>query len=179
MNQVRVAWTGAPGMPGVSTFYNEGSVAPFLAKLRTFFDAMKSFVPNTVTFSVPGTGNVVDSVTGQVTATWAATAPAPVLGTGSGTYSAPVGIVFNWKTGLFVAGRQLRGKTFLVPIVSGATDSSGRLAAANQPIAVTAGNNLCGGTDGMVVYSPTHRVNGVALSCTVPTALAVLRSRRD
>jgi hypothetical protein len=179
LNQYRVVWTGALGMPGVSTFYSEGSAAPLLAKLKTLFEALKTSIPNIVTITYPGGGNVIDSVTGQAKATWTATAPAPTVCTASGTYQGPTGAVINWNTGVFTNGRRLRGRTFVVPLANGAYGADGRLTPSNVTSFTAAANAAVGGTDGMVVYSSAHRLDGVVTSATVPSISAVLRSRRD
>lgn len=179
MNQFRIEWTGAAGLPGVSTFYNVGTPQDFISKAKTFFEAVKAFIPNDVTITFPSTGNVVNVESGNVVATWLAGQADPTLGAGSGTYAAPVGAVINWNTSLYVAGRRLRGKTFLVPCVGGVYDSAGRITTANMPILRNAANALTGGSSPMCIYSPSHRVQADVTTATVPQMAAVLRSRRD
>jgi hypothetical protein len=178
LHQVRVQWTSTVGIDGVSTFYCTGTISTFLADIRVFFEAIKGKIADEVTIVYPSTGNNVDSVSGQVTSTWAVTAPAVTVCTGPGNYSRAAGAVINWRTGQFVNGRELRGKTFLVPIVSGSMDSSGNL----DPLTVialrAAGQGLKNSTATMVIYSKTAHTNGAVTDATVPNMTAVLRSRR-
>lgn len=179
INQYRVAWVGPAGANGVSTFYSQGSVAAFLPRLKTFYEAIKGAIPTSWTIKFPAVGNIVEDSNGLIVANWAVTAPADTIGGGSGTWSAPVGSVINWKTSAFVNGRNLRGKTFVVPCVAACYDSSGRLTTLQQGIQQTAAINLAGGTDPLVIYSPSFHTSRVVSTATVPTLPAVLRSRRD
>lgn len=179
LNQYRVAWTGAAGLPGVSTFYNTGAVPGFLTALRAFFEAVKTSIPNTITITYPSSGNVIDDTTGQVKAAWASTAPAPTVCSATGTYQAPTGACINWNTGLFVGGRRLRGKTFLVPLANGAFGSDGKLVPANVTAFTTAANTLASSATGFVVYSSSKHVNGAVTTGYAAPISAVLRSRRD
>lgn len=179
LNQYRVQWTSSVGIDGVSTFYSTGAASVLLPRLRTFFEACKDLIPSDVTLVYPGTGNIVDSATGQATATWVATAPSNTICTGGGAYAKPVGAVINWRTSLYTGGRQLRGKTFLVPLTAGAFDTDGVLSTVAKGIIQTAASALPGGADGMQIYSTANRTNAAVTVATVPAIAAVLRSRRD
>jgi hypothetical protein len=179
IKQVRVAWTGAIGMPGVSTFYCTGDVATFRTALTAFFTADKSLYPSIVTITVPNTGSVIDSDSGLVTGTWTSGTSTSIACTGTGNFSAATGMVVNWHTGIYVGGRELRGKTFLVPMVVSTLSADGTPNATDRAGVQSDANTLAGTTASMVVYS--RRANTIASvsSATVPDIAAVLRSRRD
>jgi hypothetical protein len=81
INRVRVLWTGMPGAPGVSTHYlGVGVAAADLTAIRTFYNALITGLPNTLTLTVLGTGDKVDDETGELTGSWSATAPTIVNG---------------------------------------------------------------------------------------------------
>src|SRR3954452_4792763 len=110
MNQVRVAWTGFAGGPGVSTFYFMAPSAAPLAAMKTFFDGWKAFIKDSVTLTFRSSGLQYESSTGAAVGTWAATAPTATSCTGAAGYAALAGGITNWLTGSYLAGRQVRGQ---------------------------------------------------------------------
>lgn len=179
LQQVRVQWSSDVGIDGVSTFYCRDAVGVFLTDLRTFFDTLKGAFPTDITFVFPGEGNVISDATGQNTATWIAATPAPVSGTGTGSYAKPVGAVVNWSTALFVNGRQVRGKTFLVPCNGNLFNSDGTVENEARGNIRTAANALADSAAEMAIYSVRGATNAAVTSASVPNLAAVLRSRRD
>lgn len=130
IHRVRAAFTGFPGGPGVSTFYCLDP-ATFLPALRAWIQNYAGVLPGNVLVQVEGIGDIIDPVSGLLTGTWTATAPAPVLGAYTGSYAAPVGIVNQWLTGSILDNHRLRGRTFMVPLSSGMFDNDGTVNAAN------------------------------------------------
>lgn len=179
LHQLRVSWTGMKGGPGVSTFYSQTDKDVTLAHLHTFFDAIKYALPTSVTIKFPTVGSEIDSATGNVTGTWSSSLQPNVVGTDNGRYSAPSGAVINWHTGLYVGGRELRGKTFLVPCGSGVFESDGSLNNDWVRDFQLAAAGLCGPDDPIVIWSPLQGATAPAVAGTVPDKSVVLRSRRD
>jgi hypothetical protein len=179
LNVIRVQWTGLIGMPGVSTFFCTGDPSFLLAKLKTFYTAIANYVPSGITWTFPGSGIVIDSSTGQAVSSWASTAPAPGTSGATGGFSAPGGAVINWRTGFFVGGRELRGRTFIVPINGTNYDSTGRLVSGCVNALSNAANAVPGGGNPLVVYGRATASNAPVTSASVPSKVVVLRSRRD
>lgn len=179
LSQIRVQWTSTVGINGVSTFYAAGPVQDALDDIATFFVSCQALVPTDVTWVFPTSGNIINDVTGANVASWIGTAGGSFGGTGTGNYARPSGAVVNWHTGLFVAGRELRGKTFMVPLVSSAFDGDGNVASGSVSTLAAAGNALAGSSGQIVIYSPTGHTNGAVTSAAVPNLAVVLRSRRD
>jgi len=185
MQRVRVTWTGFPGAPGVTTFYCSNSWATQLADIRTFFEALKPQIPVNVTITYPSSGDDVDPVTGDIIGSWAQTAPAPTVGTSAVVYAAPVGLVAHWNTNGIVAGRRVRGRTFVVPMVSNSS-TDGTPSAAQVLVVVNAAAALAAHSPGLVVWRRPNPLSSVTagsehpvVSSTVPDKYVVLRSRRD
>lgn len=177
---VRVAWTGTKGMPGVSTFYYDTLGDLQLTSIKSFFTAIKAAIPAAVTITVPSTGVTIDTATGQPNGTWSQPAAGgTVVGTGVGAFAAPVGAVVNWNTGVFVGGRQLRGKTFLVPLIGSTFEADGTITAGDLTAFRTAAANLIGANPGFNIWSRRSAAFAGVVSATVPDLPAVLRSRRD
>lgn len=183
LHRVRVAWTGGPGGDGVSTFYCQDA-ATFLGPLATFFNAFFSLVPNDITYEMPTTGDIIDSVTGDLTGSWASGAGGGRSGDITTGYASPVGAMATWRTGAVVNGHRLAGRTFLVPLGSSVFDDTGDLTnTALGDLRGYAAALVTAGDANFVVWSRPHgAVSGgwaTVESSTVPDKAIVLRSRRD
>jgi hypothetical protein len=190
--KVQTQWNGFQGAPGYTNWYglSDGDAAAAAnalgPRMRTFFEAVKTYVPTGVTLKVQRTYQVLDSITGRLTAETNLTLdPAVTTGTAATTYNGAGGAVVNWETGLFNnAGHRVRGRTYLVPL-AGCYDTDGSLSSAFITAVVAAANASLGGTGSLGVYSrPTTKggTDGVfrtAQASSVHDKGAVLRSRRD
>jgi hypothetical protein len=179
IHQIRVAWTGAIGTPGVSTFYCSGPAASMQASLVTFFTNEKSLIPAAYNITVPNTGTDIDTATGQPSGTWTGGTATTIAGTGAGNYSAPSGACIIWHTGSYLNGRELRGKTFMVPLMATCYATNGTLNDTDRAGMQSDANVLRGSAGTMVVWSRRAGAVATVSSATVADKAAVLRSRRD
>lgn len=185
LNRVRVSWQSWPGAPGVSTFYTRNATTQAqVDAIRAMFNSLIGLLPSGLLIQVPSVGDTVDSDTGLINGSWtAATTPASVVGTAVQAYAGNAGAVINWQTALVLAGRRVRGRTFLVPLVSTAYDTTGSLSSAALTTIQTAANSLVAalGTD-FVIYSKPRPGGGTGvgavISARVPDLAVTLRSRR-
>lgn len=202
-------WSGFQGGPGLSVFHfrdftdqvgSADQVAGAVAKVDTFIDDIRFYIPATVTLRTEADVEEIEDTTGDLTTVYTGAPAAAKTGLASGgtNYAAAVGAVINWRTAGVRNGRRVRGKTFLVPLSSSAFGVDGTLADG----AVTALNtaaakmvNQAGNGDLGVYARPTpvkdaqgnpvpgqHNADGIwyaATSYNVPDMGAVLRSRRD
>jgi hypothetical protein len=155
LQRVNVAWQNWPGAPGLSTFFFTTISQAKVDALRAFFNAVAGMVPTGLTIQVPGSGDYIDEGTGAIGGTWAVgTTPAVVTGTGAGAYAGNAGALIHWLTSSIVAGRRVRGRTFIVPAVSTQFETNGSLTSAAITTLTNAGNTLLTavGTD-MAVWS--------------------------
>jgi hypothetical protein len=183
IERIRVDWTGFTGSPGVSTFYCVDALT-MLPKLKTFFEAVKGVLPSTVTLTYESFGERLDDITGNLVGDWStATPPAQTVGAGATTYVAAAGMVVNFLTSAIVRNRFLRGKLFLVPMLTGSTD--GTPPAGTITTVQTAANTLVASQDNLKVWSRPNATLGYAgtsslvRTANVPDKSVVLRSRRD
>jgi hypothetical protein len=186
MYRTRVSWTGFPGAPGVSTFYEQTAIT-LPAKLRTFYEAVKAYLPSNVTLSYASSGDLIDETTGGLTGDWSVTpTPANTVGTLGQVYAAPVGVVVNWRTSGIVNGHRVRGRTFLVPVqqdtatgVPNPTAIAAIQAAATALVA--AAPNMCIWARPVLAPLPHPRAGSAhaVTAAAVPGKYVVLRSRRD
>lgn len=184
MWRLRAVWSGAGVVgPGVSTFYSLDTAVGFPAAVRAAFEAWKSLFPPAVTITVPNNGDVIDAATGELTGVWTeGSAPAPVVGTGTGVYARGVGAQVRWRTPGIVGGRRVVGSTFLVPMVTLGFDTDGTLGAGAITTIQTGAAAYLAGTPGALIWSrPTSsRAGATSLisSYTVPDRPSWIVSRR-
>lgn len=117
----------------VMTFYSSAVGASLPADALTMLNSLKANFPPSLTFTVPGGGDLISENTGALTGSWTAGGGGTVTGTGVGGFAIGVGARVKWSTAGITNGRRVRGSTFLVPLMGGSFDSSGRM----QPATVT------------------------------------------
>ena len=173
--------TGTAGGPYYSTFHFEGTLqaeadAAAIAA-RTFWDGIKTQISTGAAVDVLDEVEVVDVPTGQVTQVYISPT-ASVAPSGGGDYlpRANQGLI-RWLTGIYVAGRQLRGRTF-IPGATELMSTNGTPDTSYKTPLQTAANALVGTSD-FGVYSPTHGQFILGATASVWDKWAVLRSRRD
>jgi hypothetical protein len=181
----RIHWAGFQGGPGVNTFFLQEGAAANTA-LRAFYNALTAYIPTTVVISFDQSGDEVDEASGALTGTWSDVAASAVTGLGSGAYGGASGAVVEWLTASVATHRRIVGKTFLVPLVNAAYDTSGTLASAFITTCTTAANTLVAALVAPNQLGVWHRPVGGAggrlapvTGTRVPDLAAVLRSRRD
>lgn len=186
MYRVRVSWTGFPGAPGVSTFYEQSTIT-LPAKLRTFFEAIKAYLPSNVTLSYQSAGDIIEEASGGLGGDWSVTpTPANTTGTLGQVYAAPVGVVVNWRTGGIVNGHRVRGRTFLVPVqqdtaTGGPNPTAIAAIQAAAAALVVSAPNMCVWSRPVEAPLPNPRAGSAhpVTAAQVPGKYVVLRSRRD
>lgn len=183
MDRVRVAWSGANTTgPGLSTFYFAGASAN-PAALVAFFTAIKgAFAPN-ITWTIPGTGDKVDSETGDLIGTWTVAGGGVVNSSGAGAFTRGAGARVVWNTAGIYRGRRVKGTTYLTGLYGGVYDSNGQVGAATVGSILTAATTLLAATTpNLGIWSRPRlgtagEFNSVTGS-TVPSEVSWLRSRR-
>ena len=184
-SRVRLVWSGTQVVgESVSTFYTLGTPSALMSALHTWLSAYANRFPVGLVLAFEGSGEVIDTSTGQATAAWSATPPAIITGSDSGNFVQGVGLRVVWNTGTFSHGRRIKGSTFLVPTGGSvfALDGTpaGAVIAAMEGGANTVVSSLAG--DLVIVTRPTDEfpVGGHAsvTSATIPDKVSWLRSRR-
>lgn len=199
--RVKANWTGFAGAPGYTVLHfrdfgtGEGGGTEVDAtqaqqattKVRTWFNSMAAFFPDDVTITMDPVVDAIEDTTGVLQDSFGVTPGALVKGTSTTSYAAPIGAVVNWRTSSIRNGRRIRGRSFLVPLISSAFDTTGRLSAASVNDLAAAAATLAdsGTTPDLGVYarpSAPGAADGqwaVVTSSNVPALGAVLTSRRD
>lgn len=199
--RVKARWTGFSGAPGFTVLHfrdfsgpdgagaepDNAQAAAAGERVRAFFQTLNGLLPESVRIAVEPDVDVVEDSTGELIDSLNAGQIATVSGAVPGSFSGPSGAVVNWRTGGIRNGRRIRGRSFIVPLSSSIYSNAGILTAGAQDALQTAANALAAssGTPDLMVYArptsagATDGQSSVVTSATVPSLIAVLRSRRD
>lgn len=191
--RMTMRWQGFSGAPGFTNLYfnflgdpTQADIDATGVNVKAFFEGVKTFIPSTVTVSYPGIMDRLTTGTGDLEAEINMAVQTATTGTGVGNFSSAVGACVNWTTVAIVRGRRVRGRTFLVPLVSGAFQTDGTLGDTARTTMLAAANAFVAEPDGLnlAVWSrPTVAGNdgqsGEVVAASITDKTAVLRSRRD
>lgn len=167
---------------GINQFYFDegaGTASAAHAAARAFWTAANDVMSTQVSWTTQGEIELV-SETGEVTGVESTD---PFTSNGSATGDAlPLttqGLI-RWRTGIFVGGREIRGRTFIPGPVESLNDANGRpgsgtLIEMNQCPAALLGAS---GAE-FRIFSRTKSTSATVISGTAWTQWASLRSRRD
>jgi len=195
--RVNATWQGFQGAPGYSKFSffaltDATKINAAGAAVRTFFDAIKTQLVPGSTIQVSANIPVHDMATGLlIREDVMGTPPALVTSTATGgtVYNGGVGAYVTWNTAGIFNGHRVRGRTYLVPLVT--TDSAdGTLSTGTSTLLLNAANALIASQTGVFcVWSrqftpgpPPQQIGGATSSVTsasIPDKTGILRSRRD
>ena len=181
--RVQCIWRGVPGLPGYTNLFLRTPVTS-VAAIASLWTNMSNEIPSNITVEIPGTGDVYDEATGELTGVWTAAGGTTFTGSGQQSHAGPSGACINWITGGINRGHKVRGRTFMVPLSLTAYDVDGSLIPAKQSlIQISADTMLASLGPQFVVWSrPVNKLGGAAFavsSARVPDLAVVLRSRRD
>ena len=174
-----VVWSNAAGLPGVSVFYGQSGAAANAA-LKTFFTAVQSLFPAGLTWSIPTTGDTIDSTTGGLLGSWVNVIASPsVVASGAANYAAGCGAFIKWETGAIFGRRRLKGRTFMAPLINSAYDA-GTILNSNLATLQTAASNLVTANVLYVWHRPGSSGSGAVAptAATVPDQVTSLKTRR-
>lgn len=170
--------------PGLSTFYAEadGTVAISVAA-SALFAAVAGQLPSGLTIRVPNGGDVIDETDGSLVGVWGTSSATTITGTAFGPFAAGVGARVRWDTLGIVAGRRVRGATFLCPLWTSAYDNQGTIDGSALTALTTGVSDFLVQvpTQGRVWSRPAPGRAGTAheiVSGIVPDRVSWLRSRR-
>lgn len=180
--RVQIVSTGVAGSPYYTTFHflgSAGSASQAAVDAAGFWGVCDGYMSSSLTWDLDTAVETIDSNTGNVIGV---TDVSPASGTGAaaGDMLPPSnqGLV-RWRTGQYVGGREIRGKTFL-PAQMEANSTSGEPTSTmitgveNGALALWSSPN-----SQLVVYSRTYNAYAPVSSGSMWGRWAVLRSRRD
>lgn len=177
-NKVTSIWGNFLGAPGYSTMYFASSATPPLAAVKAFWEACKNILPLGITVTVQNTGVGIDLATGKPDSAWSGPVQTPTTGTGTAPYAAPVGGMVEWKTGQFINGHELKGRTYIVPLTAPVYDTAGSIVDANVAAVTAAATTLLAASPSMVVWSRRSFARANATTAVMRDRAVVMRTRR-
>lgn len=185
MMRYRVNWTG-DGIVGaaVGTFYSNGTTD---GDAEQFADSLAGFINQCV--AEVGGGNlsgavenevdVINPATGLITSQHAVTPTAPAVATDTALSPKATQALISWNSSTFLGGRRVKGRTFIPCVKTAAVDANGNMGTAFANALASAATTFLSAVVEPVIYSRTNLQQVFITSASVPTKLAVLRSRRD
>lgn len=183
-------WSGGRVGTGYSNlFFTQGtSTAQACADaVKAFFSGCYSvgaMLPTGVTIGFRSTVDVLEATNGELTSTVSVSAPTTINGSDNGAYAGVAGGCVTWRTGDFVGGHRVRGRTFLVPAGATGLQSDGTLSAVFKSALETAATTLISAAPEFVIWRrPTNHAAADGSSHIVGTGAvadktAFLTSRR-
>lgn len=186
MLRTTTQWDGIPGSPYFTVLHFEGTDAAEASAVHALtvelWDAMANYRTSIMTGQVLPEVEVVDVATGNVTATFAEPTAPVAAGTSGARQPYVVQGLVQARTGVYDAGREIRGRTFL-PGTIDASDTDGVPSSAYiTAISAIWSTFLTDGTTAgvpPVIWSPTKGLSAPVAFYTVWNQWAILRSRRD
>jgi len=197
MYRYEVNWLTPTGGLGVSRFHAQPAAASQANRqawadgIRTFFDAIKSQFPSSVSWTFGSEIMDFNASDGVVAGYFNVTPPASLAGNSSSAELAgPVGCIVRWETNAVFNNRRVRGRTYLVPLSRAAYDAQGTIQGPSITQIQTAANVYVANTQGGAiiphVYSPEKDdpdghpgFISEIVAAVVPDLACVMRSRRD
>jgi hypothetical protein len=189
MFEYRAVWNVQGGGVGYSVFHVRESpvttigaaAQQFATDLRAGFNSLVTRLPDDVVINFDSEARELNVVGGSLISVIPVTAPATVTGTSTGSYSAPAGARVDLITGGIVAGRRLRGRTYIVPLSGDSYSNIGQVSTAAQTLLESAFGMFDNVPNvySLAVWSRTHDFLADVISLNVPAESAILRSRRE
>jgi hypothetical protein len=183
ISKITVDWQVPSGGSGSNTFYAlDGPGVE--SGLETAYNSIKSYVPVGVTWGLHRGGEILDPLNGTLVGDWGTSVVAGSSPTGTGVWANGVGLSLRWETGTIMDGHRLRGRTYIVPIVSSAFGPDGNILASVETAFNTAFQQVITSHPGQLVvwHRPKDpRAGGFSVATTVAVRPkpAILRTRRD
>ena len=180
-----ITWSGFIGAPGYSNFYTVANDDPgFHTALNTWKSTWAANLPDDVVLTLEAEVVQIEDTTGELVGAFSIGSDTSTQGANTGGYSAASGVVVNWPTAGIVAGRRVRGRTFMVPISGGAYQTNGTIDenALSFMRTSTAAFLLAVEGEFCIWSRPRPALPGshhLVTSWGIPDKVAVLRSRRD
>lgn len=170
------------GMATVMYFAPSTTVTIQRSFLNTFWNSIRGLQSTGTTFTIRTTGRELDETTGALTGAWSE--PTVFVASGAGG-SIPVPdatqALIQWRTGVIVGSRFVRGRTFLPGLASGNLQGGNLIPSGASVILAAATALAASSADLRVWHRPISGSGGSSqkvTSATVWNEFAVLRRRR-
>ena len=188
MYRIRTQILNGQGGPWLSTmFFDEaaGTAQQAATAVGTFWGAIDNFLPSGLAWDVENEVVFVDEASGNPTGLVGVTGPTGTGTIGSEILPTATQVLIRWRTGTYLAGREVRGRTF-IPGTTETDAVGGNPSAAMQLAFDAAGAALIADANSALVIWHRPGPGGsppgsafVVATATTWNRFAVLRTRRD
>lgn len=182
--RIRTIWTGVPGTPWFSNLYFEGGAATAdaaNAAVDTLMTSLAVIQSNQLAFTIEPTATILESTTGQPVDVTTTDGGTGVGGQAGDMVPRACQVLVRLDTGVFLEGRQVRGKFFLPGVGEAFNDGAGVPDADMLSGVLDTFTTLleAPGNPQLVVWSRARATVQVVTSAAVWSEWALLRTRRD
>lgn len=202
--KVKTEWTGTSGGPGVTQMAFQGINDPHTwdaAAAQRVVDAVRKMwvacatgMPDNIKLQVSPVVDVLNAADGELVGSYtAATTPAVVVGSDTGSFAMASGIRVRLNTGQILNGRRVKGAVFIVPVGFACFDTNGGVVPGTRTIVNNAFNqintDLLASNEQLAVWSrpiPEGKPHGPrdghltpVTNCDASPKGAILKGRRD
>lgn len=182
MLRVTTRFTGVPGSPYYSTMYFDGddqTAADNAADaVDTFWAAADGVMTDTIDWERLAEVEEVDVSSGHVIGVFQTIPGAGSGASGNERLSGVMQALIRWRTGVYLGGREIRGRTFIPGMVQDSNDAGVLTGTVRDALSGYAAGLIADANSTLVCYSPTHSAQATVLTGTCWSEYAVLRSRR-
>lgn len=181
ISRVQTVLTGVAGSPYYQSLYFPFTVEPedAVAAANDLWEIFASYVSDNVAWLVDGVVVNLNDATGEIIGS------VSVDGiTGAGTsvqeeLPSSTQVLVQWRTGVYVGGREIRGRTF-VPAITEPNNEDGHFNETGRSELSDAIALWLGGlAEAPLIWSRAHGQSAPIAAAQVWSQFAVLRSRRD
>lgn len=185
MLRTLTTWTNVQGAPYYTNLYfggdTEGEADAAVAAIDGFLADLDPSLVNGMVATVDSEVELVDPASGNVTGVYGTAGATETFVAGGDPLPYSTQMLIRWRTGQYVNGREVRGRTFIPGWTESSSTNGKPLPGTVSTMATIAASFLtaASGAGGLVIYSPTHGLDASVTSTSVWSEWAVLRSRRD
>lgn len=184
MLRVRSLFTGVPGSPYYSNLFFAGTLSTdasaAVASVQTFLGKVMVLCANPLQVQIEPFVASIDPATGDVVGGFTTPPNSPIAATGAGSPVPPSSqMLAQLRTGVYVAGREVRGKYNHPFVTEEQNVGSGTPAPGAVSVLLGAFNDMLATGPDLLVWSRKNGAAPAVSAVTVSPKWAVLRSRRD
>lgn len=184
MMRLRWVWTGVAGTPWYTNLYVAGDSlgeAQAQADLQQdFFTGFSFQLSSNITIALDPFVPVVDASDGQIQAGYTVNTPPAVTGQeGGDMLPRQANSLTTFSTGVYVGGRQIKGKCFLGGYTVASSDGDGHYDETRRNAVELQWQTYIDGGSTLVVWSKKNGASAAVTDATVAQQWATINSRRD
>lgn len=179
MLRLRINWTGTNS--GFSVMHSGDALASAQSAadaVEDWLNALSPYIAAGQAFQVDPEAEEVDPVTGNVTGVASVVTINQTGDFAVNPVPQAAQALVRWRTGQYIAGREIRGRTFIPGMAGSQGNVNGELLPATLAAMQTASTAFLTAS-GHGIWSPKNGQFELALTASVWPEFAVMRSRRD